>query len=311
MSWLLCVFAVAAVACSSADSTTPTTTERTAAKAPSAPVLAEPDDIDVNLVGDWLPNPGPFIEDPDYGSVTDAVAQRFLADDLTIANLECAVTEEAEVQPSAGFAIRCLPEDLDQLVESGVDVVTVANDQITDFGLDGINQTLAAVRDTGMTPVGPGATPVAIETASGAVTVVALARNAVVPLPDQEVIDAVRAAAALGHPVIVSIQWGTEDRRAADPEDRALAERMVAAGASVIMGHGAGRLHAFSMVDDAAVFFGLGRFVFPIGDEDPTLADTAVGSVAIDGDDIVLACLLPATLTPAGVPAFDHREPGC
>ncbi len=278
-------------------------------KEASEPAVVESHATEVHLIGDWLPNPGPFYEGTRYGQVTGPITGRFLEDNLTIANLECPVTDEAPLRDGVDFAVRCRPDDLDQMVAAGVDAAVLTNDHITDFGPAGIEDTLRALAEADIVAVGPGVEPVTLETVNGPVDILAIPRSGPFRVSDAEAVTMIGDAARDGIPLIVGVHWGRDGARAADPADNELAERLVAAGADVVMGHGAGVLHAFRRVDDAAVFMGLGRFVWPVLDD--LEADTAVASVSLVDETATRACLLAATISPSGDPAFDHRDPSC
>ncbi|MGI9603235.1 MAG: CapA family protein [Acidimicrobiales bacterium] len=311
---VVAVMVVLVAACSSSDSAEPPTTAAPSpalGKAASEPFVPAADLLEVNVVGDWLPNPGPFVDQPQYGRVTGPIVDRFQDDDLTVANLQCVVSSDAPRREGLNFAIRCLPADLDELVRAGVDVVTVANDHITDFGSQGVTDTVAAIEAAGMVAVGPGPEPATIETDNGPVTVLAIPRKALFTLSVKESVAAVADAAEPDVPLVVSVHWGEPGARAATRADNELAESMVEAGADVVMGHGAARVHSFRRLGEAAVFMGLGRIVWPVDDLESAETDTAVGTVWMDGTDLAEACLLPATLGSNGGPALDHRDPGC
>lgn len=303
---------VMAAACSGSDAsrTLVPTEPPPGAKSASQPTAPVP--MVVHLVGDWLPTAGPFSEQPGYGQVTDAIVDRFADDDLTIANLECAIAPGAEPRPGLDFAFPCQPDDLDEMVRAGVDAVTLGNDHITDYGVPGVEQTRAALDAAGIVAVGPDTEdPVVIETPNGSVAVLAIARSGLLPMAESDAVAAVADAAALDLPLVVSVHWGDAGARAARPADNDLADAMIEAGADVVMGHGAGRLHAMRRAETHVAFMGLGRFVWPMAGASAAEADTAVGAVWLGDDGVERACLLPVTISPKGSPAFDRREPSC
>lgn len=307
------VAAVVAAACSSSEPTSSVGADQpTGAKAASQPATPEP--VELHLVGDWLPTPGPFTDLPTYGRVTQPIVDRLTDDDLTIANLECVVFDpDTAPESSVDFAFPCPATDLTELVRTGVDVVTLGNDHITDFGSAGVEATREALERAGITAVGPSVdTPVEVETPNGPIAVLAVNRTGPFSVTPGETVAAVRAAAAATDaPLVVSIHWGETGARAATPTDNDLADRLLDEGADIVMGHGAGRLHAMRREGDAIAFMGLGRFVWPVDPEQPAEADTAVASVVLVDGSVVEACLLAATVSPTGTPAFDHREPAC
>jgi poly-gamma-glutamate capsule biosynthesis protein CapA/YwtB (metallophosphatase superfamily) len=80
------------------------------------------------------------------------------------------------------------------------------------------------------------------------------------------------------------------------------------AGADVIFGHHAHRLQPFEMVNDAAVFWGLGNFVWP--SQSDAGATTGIARVVVSPDGSLDACLIPAFVENSGQPVLT-REPEC
>ena len=62
--------------------------------------------------------------------------------DLTIANLECPATNNTIPIVKTGPNIKALPKDISFLKEIGFDVLSLANNHILDYGVDGLKETL-------------------------------------------------------------------------------------------------------------------------------------------------------------------------
>lgn len=103
--------------------------------------------ITMNFVGDILlargyENPGGIIHT--YG--VEAIFEPTLdllgnAANITIANLECPLTDQGTPHPTKPIYFRGDPENVDGLVYAGIDIVTLANNHILDYGLAGMRQT--------------------------------------------------------------------------------------------------------------------------------------------------------------------------
>ena len=75
--------------------------------------------------------------------------------DLTFGNLECVLSDSsAEEAVSKTYRIRADTKYAAALKESGLDVVSVANNHAMDFGAQGFNSTLDTTRKLGLIPVG-------------------------------------------------------------------------------------------------------------------------------------------------------------
>ena len=103
--------------------------------------------ITMNFVGDVMmarkyENPGGII--PTLGvNAIFAPTRPYLggAVDITVANLECALTNTGTPHPTKSVVFRSSPSNVSGLVYAGIDVVTIANNHIIDYGLDGLQQT--------------------------------------------------------------------------------------------------------------------------------------------------------------------------
>lgn len=78
--------------------------------------------------------------------------------DRIVVNLECCLTRSDDRWPNAGkkFFFRAPPEAAKALADVGVDVVSLANNHSLDFGPRGLSDTITALTDAGIEPVGAG-----------------------------------------------------------------------------------------------------------------------------------------------------------
>lgn len=93
---------------------------------------------------------------PDYplGSIAELMRQP----DLTIVNLECAVTSSTAIWPGApkAFYFGAPPPAIRSLTSAGVDMVSLANNHTLDFGVEGLLDTLRHLRRHGIRHAGAG-----------------------------------------------------------------------------------------------------------------------------------------------------------
>jgi len=83
---------------------------------------------------------------------------------------------------------------------------------------------------------------------------------------------------------------------------------MIEAGADIIFGHHAHRLQPTEMVNEAAVLWGLGNFVWPR--HSTAGSTTAIGRAIVHPDGSIEACLIPAFIENSGQPVVTG-EPTC
>lgn len=289
---------------------------RTADAPATAQLVPEPGPITIALVGDV--------------AMASAVADRLdaapedlvgpIADvlrdaDLTIANLDVPIA----VDPATVDVPAAPPRILGALVDAGIDVVSMANDRSLDLGPGGVYEMLAAdedlrvlvgvgadedaayrpfVRDIGGHTVAViGATQlldaerIATDTAGPDQAGVASAKRI------DRLVAEVEAARTEADTVVVYVHWGAEGETCPGPGQQELAAALVAAGADVVGGPGAGRLQGAGRAGEAAVAYGLGRFIA----DDPADPSTGVLLVQVDGRDVLDIEWVPAVRTD-GVP---------
>lgn len=87
-----------------------------------------------------------------------SVAPFMRAADLTVVNLECAITSREAVWEgkAKAFYFAAPPVAVDSLVDAGVDLVSLANNHSLDFGRQGLIDTLALLREHGIAVAGAG-----------------------------------------------------------------------------------------------------------------------------------------------------------
>ena len=77
--------------------------------------------------------------------------------DITVANLESPLTNQGSPHPTKTVVFRGSPDNAVALTYAGIDVVTIANNHIIDYGLEGLQQTQSVVGEEGITFFGAGA----------------------------------------------------------------------------------------------------------------------------------------------------------
>jgi poly-gamma-glutamate capsule biosynthesis protein CapA/YwtB (metallophosphatase superfamily) len=251
----------------------------------------------------------------------------FQDDDLTVVNLECAPSDIGQPEPKE-FVFRCPAASLPSLATAGVEVASMGNNHSGDYGKEALVDGRANLIASGVAPVGAGANaaeagaPALFEIAGWRVAVVGF--GGVFPNPPwfatadrpgmrdgddiPSMVEAVQAAAEVADIVVVAIHWGVEFDTEPRTEDIERAEAMIDAGADVIFGHHAHRLQPFEMVNDSAVFWGLGNFVWPR--QSTAGSTTGVARAVVHPDGTIEACLIPAFIESPGQPVLTG-EPEC
>lgn len=303
-------------------STTTTTTAPTTTIPPKGTLVIQGTG-DVNLDPSYIPN----LATNGYDYAWAGLGGIFLEDDLSVINLECAPSDLGSAEPKE-FVFRCPTESLGSLTPAGIEVVNLGNNHSGDYGKDALVDGRANLLAAGVSPVGAGkdvfeaGEPAIFEVKGWRVAVVGF--GGVFPTPAwfaaedrpgmrngddiPSMVEAVEAAAAQADIVVVTIHWGVELDTEPRPEDIERAEAMIDAGADIIFGHHAHRLQPLEMVNDSAVFWGLGNFVWPRFST--AGSTTGVARAVVHPDGTIEACLIPAFIESSGQPVLTG-EPEC
>lgn len=307
----------------------PTTTTSTTIPQPTSTTLPPKGTLVIHGTGDVALDPTyiPALARNGWDHAWSGLGGLFLDDDLTVINLECVPSDFGSPLPKS-FVFRCPTEALPSMSGNGVEVANMGNNHSGDYGkealVDGRSQLLAA----GVAPVGAGrdmheaGLPALFEINGWKIAVVGF--GGVAPGPDwyatedragmrngdhiEEMVEAVAAAEEIADLVIVTIHWGRELDTTPLQEDIDRAKAMIDAGADIIFGHHQHRLNPLEMVDGAAVFWGLGNFVWP--HNSTASATTAVARVVVSPDGTLDACMIPAFIETHGHPVLTAK-PEC
>ncbi len=258
----------------------------------------------------------------DPSTAFGVAAEGLGAADLTVVNLETAITIHGEPEPKS-FTFRAPPTAFTALRTAGVDVASMANNHGADYGAVGLAESVAAIADSTFPVIGIGANdaqamapyritikdvPVAIFAVSAvhdhtlaawtATETTAGIANAF----DPRLAANVHAAAAAGETVIVFLHWGTEYDSCPDTDQEQLATELAGAGATAVIGTHAHVLQGAGWRDDGVyVAYGLSNYLWwrSFGNEQD---DNGVLTLTFTGRAVTHASFAPSHLDDTGVP---------
>ncbi|MFI6514372.1 CapA family protein [Spirillospora sp. NPDC050679] len=250
------------------------------------------------------------------------IAKTLRAADLSMVNLETAITTGGTPAPGKQFAFRAPASAFTALKAAGVDVTSMANNHGMDFMESGLRDSLKAIKRTGFPTVGigkdaaeayrahrvtvkgnrlaiVGATQVLDDhlisawTATDAKGGLASAKD--VP----RMVRAVREARKGADYVIVHLHWGQEMKSCPLPRQQDLAKQLVAAGADVVVGGHAHIPLGGGYLNGKYVHYGMGNFVF--SSARGQTANSGVLMLRLDGGKVAAAKWKPALIS-GGLP---------
>jgi len=313
-----------AAACGSGDkpawrevpSSTPTAGQTPGATPTRA---APPRDLRLVFAGDvhFTGRTRPLLDEPQtaFGSIA-----RVLRDgDLTVVNLETAVTDRGTPEPKT-YHFRTPASAYDALSAAGVDAVSIANNHALDYGRVGLLDTLDSARAARFPVFGAGRD--ATEAYAPWLTTAAGTRVAVIGLSQvhnlseqckatptrpgiamafdrAQVVGAVAAARRQADLVIVFMHWGVEGSPCPSGEMKSLARALAAAGADIVVGTHAHTLLAGGWLGRTYVHYGLGNFLWYSTSH---TTDSGVLRLTVRGRQVVRNEFVPAAVSRNGQP---------
>ncbi len=290
--------------------------------AASVPTAKKPGEVTLAFAGDvhFEDDLKPRLDDPE--SALDPVDSLLNSADISMVNLETAITDRGKPEPKK-YRFRTSPAALGALAAAGVDVVSMANNHAVDYGADGLTDTLAAQRASPIPVVGIGrdveqafapavfdvrgtkvavlgATQVPDRTAAAWAATKKKAGVAVARKP-AKLVRAVRAAKKASDLVVVYLHYGTERVACPTSEQSQIVDDLVDAGADVVVGSHAHVLLGAGWHEAAYVSYGLGNFVW-YSPNTVVEATSGVLALTVKSGRVTAAALKSTRTGPDGIP---------
>lgn len=220
--------------------------------------------------------------DPSRSWLFEGVHSVLNASDWNIVNFEGVIVGEdyRRFAQKKQHLLRMPPEVPPLMRRAGIQVATLANNHIMDYGLPGLLDSLAALRQAGVYGVGAGRDQeeanraLTLPTPAGDVCLIAISKT----LPEsfwahgkhpgtahktQENLEkSVRECAGSHDFTFVIFHWGTELSSKPRTYQRELAYAAIHAGATAVIGHHPHVLQEIEIYKNKPIFYSLGNFAF-------------------------------------------------
>jgi len=186
------------------------------------------------------------------------VAERLSQADIVFANLENPVISNCPSSDS-GFKFCADPKMVEGLKFAGVDIVSLANNHILNYGKEGKMETEKILSDNGIKWVGDGN----LETVERNGTEFGfLGFDFVDILPKDSDYQLIKDSRNKVDVLIVMVHWGAEYTPRPTEIQKLIANNLVNAGADVIVGSHSHWVQPIDYINEKPVFYSLGNFVF-------------------------------------------------
>lgn len=243
--------------------------------------------------------------------------------DITFANLESVIASSTTgVDQHHLYSFRADPKVVQGLKDAGIDVVSVANNHVYDYGAAAYAQSMRLLKKAGIAYVGGGQdfteahTPV-IFTTNGQ-RVAYLGYSQFVPGPHLIETDShpalanidlvqmksdIEAARKEADIVVVSFHWGTEYQETHNAFQEQVAHAAIDDGANLVIGHHPHVIEETEQYNGGYIAYSLGNFIFDQDFDSQTAKSEGVLATA-QGGKIINVQLLPIKFTPNFQPYF-------
>ena len=200
--------------------------------------------------------------------------------DLNLINLETTLTTSNKAVPKV-FNFKSNPENVQTLKEARIDVVTLANNHILDFDVEGMKETLTTLDRAGTLHVGAGLNlakaqqPVIISKNDIIIGIVGYTDNepgwkAAADKPGtnyihvgthKHVIEEIKELKKKVNILIFTIHWGPNMVQRPSKTFQAFAHSMIDAGVDIFHGHSAHIFQGIEIYKNKVIFYDTGDFV--------------------------------------------------
>lgn len=255
-----------------------------------------------------------MLEYGDWAAPFRSIASELTWADVTISNLECAISDayETPVDPTT-FDFKTDPPAMAGLELAQIDVLSRANNHAFNFGPVAMEDTTALLDGAGIKHFGIGRNLEEARQASvveiGGVSYAFLGYNGISdewdgaeadspgtnPLLDWLVVEDIRRELAAGHIVIPFFHWGIEYQYDPTEEQRYFAQVAIDTGAAMVMGSHPHWVQAVETYKGKSIVYSLGNFVF---DQEWSL-ETKQGMIAdvwMRGETLLALDLVPVLI---------------
>lgn len=235
--------------------------------------------------------------------------------DIFVVNNEFAYTTRGEPLEGKAFTFRANPERVNELFKIGCDLVTLANNHVWDYGIEGITDTLDTLNSVNMPYVGAGynladasraqyyianGRKIAIVDATQIERSYTYTKQATVDTPgvlktlnSELYCKVIEDAKKHSDVVIACVHWGTEGNTSYGADQIKLANEFVAAGADVIVGGHTHCLQGIEYIEDVPVYYSLGNYWFATSANMPADYNTGLARIEITNDLEIVCKFIP------------------
>lgn len=201
-------------------------------------------------------------QDPSWPFIN--VGETMKKSDITYINLESPFYSDCPLT-KVGMKFCSDPGNIAGLVSSGVDVASIANNHSTNYGEQGLTETINTLYSNGIAPVGIGESATLIRNNQyfNFLSFNDVGRYNFISQADSESItNQISKAKSIGGLVIVTFHWGVEYQNQPSARQIELAHTAIDLGADLVIGSHPHWVQTTEIYKGKPIYYSLGNFVF-------------------------------------------------
>lgn len=242
----------------------------------------------------------------------EKTAEVLRSGDLTFINLEAPLIRNCQPM-SEGMSFCGDQRNVEGLVFAGVDVASLANNHMGNYGLDGINQTSKLLGENEILTTGTGGAVIkdirGLNFAFLGYNDIGSLERGISWAENDKIASEVMVAREQAEKVIVSFHWGTEYTSRPTQKQRDLAHLAIDSGADLIIGNHPHWIQPLEIYKDKLIVYGHGNFVFDQMWSEKT-KEGVIGKYTFYDDKLIDAEFLPIVIQDYGQPNFADSKRG-
>lgn len=234
------------------------------------------------------------------GILDQKIIDTFNSDDITVANNEFTISNRGSELANKYYTFRASPSRLSIYKDMNVDLVTLANNHVYDYGEDAFYDTLISLNEYNIPYIGAGNNideakmpyyfivngyKIAFVNATRAEKYILTPEATVTSggvfrcYDPSTLIEVIKETSNNSDYTIALLHWGKEDSTVLENVQVDTAKEYIDAGADIIIGSHAHTLQGIDFYNDKAIVYNLGDFIFNHEDK-----DTAIFQLTITDD---------------------------
>ena len=235
-----------------------------------------------------------------YGILSEETVNILKNSNITIANNEFTISNRGEKMPGKYYTFRASPNNLSIYQEMGVDLVTLANNHVYDFGEKAFQDTLEALKTFQIPYVGAGKNideaiqPYYFVVNGYKISFLNATRAEKLILTPEAtndtggvfrcydpslLIQQIKKVRQNSDIVVTLLHWGKEDSTDLEEVQSETAKKYIEAGSDIIIGTHAHILQGIDFYQGKAIIYNLGDFIF-----NNETKDTAIFQLTVDNE---------------------------